>query len=468
MVLEWMYRHSAAGGTVVLALAAGLIGTGLSGGSTALEFDLTTGVSVAFIGGTVGTALVPLYTPQPRSIPTVVKQAGRQLGLACLLLVLLGSSGVPIAPDVETTVIAGSLLLATLPAWYLVCQRWTAPQRVLVVGNELPLLEAVIQSLPDTPYGFLSPDLTDHTTEGSRPDRSSPVESEPTLATDGGVPGVDRLDSISGVDRLNGLSRLEHAIQEHNIETVAIAVRSDRKECFGILQTCREQGVDVLAHESLADYVLEIEQVGDELIRVDLRPWPWYSRLGKRAFDLAFATAALVVTAPLLLVIAVAIKLDSPGPVLYGQLRRATLGGRFPVWKFRSMVPDSEDADPANGADRITSVGVILRKTHFDEIPQLVSILVGDMSVVGPRAVWIEEEELLQREVKTWTKRWTVKPGLTGLAQVRDIDSTDGQAKLKCDLEYIERQSLWFDMRIVLSQLWLVIKDTIGLVLSKV
>ena len=103
----------------------------------------------------------------------------------------------------------------------------------------------------------------------------------------------------------------------------------------------------------------------------------------------------------------------------------------------------------------------MLRRTHLDEIPQLWSILVGEMSVVGPRAAWTEEEEtVLEREAEAWRKRWFVKPGLTGLAQINDAKSTDPEAKLRYDLRYIREQSFWFDLKIVVRQVWKVLVDS--------
>ena len=104
----------------------------------------------------------------------------------------------------------------------------------------------------------------------------------------------------------------------------------------------------------------------------------------------------------------------------------------------------------------MTRVGQAIRKTHLDEIPQLWTILIGKMSVVGPRAVWIDEEIHLEEKAASWRKRWFIKPGLTGLAQINDATSADAEAKLRYDLEYIRRQSFWFDMKIVVRQLWLV------------
>ncbi|WP_446685209.1 sugar transferase [Haladaptatus pallidirubidus] len=164
-----------------------------------------------------------------------------------------------------------------------------------------------------------------------------------------------------------------------------------------------------------------------------------------------------------------AIKLDSPGPVFYSQVRTAELGGTFQVYKFRTMLPDSESAKPEEDKtnDRITRVGRVLRKTHLDEIPQLWTILTGGMSVVGPRATWTEEERHLEAEVETWRKRWFVKPGLTGLAQIHEINSTDPKTKLRYDLEYIRRQSFWFDIKIVTRQVWHVVEDTVSMLTKR-
>jgi lipopolysaccharide/colanic/teichoic acid biosynthesis glycosyltransferase len=138
-------------------------------------------------------------------------------------------------------------------------------------------------------------------------------------------------------------------------------------------------------------------------------------------------------------------------------------GETFDVYKFRSMVPEGESVEPVddNVNDRITRVGRILRQTHLDEIPQLWSILVGDMSVVGPRAVWTEEESLLEAEEQSWRKRWFVKPGLTGLAQVNDAKSTDPQQKLRYDLRYVRQQSFWYDLKLVARQIWKVLADVV-------
>jgi lipopolysaccharide/colanic/teichoic acid biosynthesis glycosyltransferase len=176
----------------------------------------------------------------------------------------------------------------------------------------------------------------------------------------------------------------------------------------------------------------------------------------KRAFDLVFSAGGLLLLSPIVLGIAAMIKLDDGGAVLYKQERTAVFGETFEVYKFRSMAPEGESATPVDDDDndRITRVGSVLRRTHLDEIPQLWSILVGDMSVVGPRAVWIEEESLLEAQEQSWRKRWFVKPGLTGLAQINDAKSTNPEEKLRYDLQYVKEQSFWLDLKIVVRQIW--------------
>ena len=115
----------------------------------------------------------------------------------------------------------------------------------------------------------------------------------------------------------------------------------------------------------------------------------------------------------------------------------------------------------------VTDVGRWLWQTHLDEIPQLNSVIKGDMSVVGPRAVWTDEGVELESVADDWRKRWFVKPGLTGLAHINGASSTDPQRKLRCDIEYIRRQSFWFDLRTVVRQVWQVLADLGATVLGR-
>jgi lipopolysaccharide/colanic/teichoic acid biosynthesis glycosyltransferase len=139
-------------------------------------------------------------------------------------------------------------------------------------------------------------------------------------------------------------------------------------------------------------------------------------------------------------------------------------GDVFTVYKFRTLKPEPEgEVGTVFADDRRTPLGNFLRVTHLDEIPQLWSILVGDMSVVGPRPAQTDIEDSFRDEATTWKRRWFVKPGLTGLAQINDATSQEPSVKIKYDVKYIHRQSFTFDVKIVLRQLWQVVQDIAAL-----
>jgi lipopolysaccharide/colanic/teichoic acid biosynthesis glycosyltransferase len=186
----------------------------------------------------------------------------------------------------------------------------------------------------------------------------------------------------------------------------------------------------------------------------------------KRTFDCVLAGVGLVVSAPLWAAIAIAIKAQDRGPVLYRQAR-VGLGGRvFDALKFRSMVPDAESrTGPVQAVEndpRVTRVGRLLRATAMDELPQLWNIFVGDMSFVGPRPLRPGEVETsgdgrLVRldEIPGYQARHSVRPGLTGLTQVyapRDISRT---SKFRLDRVYLKRASFWLDLKLILLSFWI-------------
>lgn len=222
-----------------------------------------------------------------------------------------------------------------------------------------------------------------------------------------------------------------------------------------------------MVHRDHAEDVLTAGVAGGDLVEVDLDPWDWQDYVVKRVFDVRFAAGGLVVLSPVILVIAVAVKLDSSGSVLYSQERTAEFGDTFTVHKFRSMVTDAETETGAKlseedrgGVDpRVTRVGRFLRRTHPDEIPQLWSILVGHMSVVGPRPERPELDTDMESGAEDWLCRWFVKPDLTGLTQINDVTGHDPEEKLRYDIECIRSQSFWVDLRIVLRRTWYVIED---------
>jgi len=191
----------------------------------------------------------------------------------------------------------------------------------------------------------------------------------------------------------------------------------------------------------------------------------------KRTFDCVLAGLGLVVAAPLWAAIAVAIKAQDGGPVLYRQ-QRVGLGGRvFDALKFRSMVPDAESATgPVQAMEndpRVTRIGRLLRATAMDELPQLWNILRGDMSFVGPRALRPGEIEAgadgqLTRleEVPGFEHRIKVRPGLTGLAQVYARRDVPRRQKFRYDRLYVDRRSWCLDLRLILLSFWISVLGT--------
>jgi lipopolysaccharide/colanic/teichoic acid biosynthesis glycosyltransferase len=179
-----------------------------------------------------------------------------------------------------------------------------------------------------------------------------------------------------------------------------------------------------------------------------------YTRFAKRTFDIVVASIGLSLTDPLLPVLALLVKL-SKGPLIYSQTRLGEAGRHFTIYKFRTMRDDAEDPGRALWAEerdpRITPVGRFMRRTRLDELPQLVNVLRGEMSIVGPRPERPEFVELLEVEVPFWNRRHLVKPGITGWAQVSCGYASDAEGtvrKLSYDLWYLRHRSLAVDLGI--------------------
>lgn len=179
---------------------------------------------------------------------------------------------------------------------------------------------------------------------------------------------------------------------------------------------------------------------------------------GKAVLDFVLAVVLAVLAAPFVLFAAALVKLTSRGPVIYAQTRVGLNGRHFTIYKLRTMRHNCEAVSGVRWATakdpRVTPVGVFLRKTHLDELPQLWNVLKGDMSLVGPRPERPEFVNQLVREVEGYSDRHTVKPGVTGLAQVQlpaDSDLESVKTKLKYDRYYIDHRSLGLDLRLILS-----------------
>ena len=185
----------------------------------------------------------------------------------------------------------------------------------------------------------------------------------------------------------------------------------------------------------------------------------------KRAFDMALSGIGLLISSPLWLIFGAAIKLEDGGPIFYSQ-ERVGLGGRpFEALKFRSMRTDAESGVGAvqavEGDPRVTRIGRFMRKTAMDELPQLWNIFRGDMSFVGPRALRAGEVEASDGgfvaidRIPGYAARTAVRPGLTGIAQIYAPRDVPRRQKFRYDRLYVQRQSMWLDLRLILLSFWI-------------
>ena len=205
-----------------------------------------------------------------------------------------------------------------------------------------------------------------------------------------------------------------------------------------------------------------------------IAPRPWVHRPSylaiKRAFDVVVCIAIMPLVAVVAGLCAVAIRLDSPGPVLYSQLRIGRDGRPFRMWKFRTMVRNAEELKASlahlnvlpppdfkiPNDPRVTRVGKLLRKTSLDELPQFANVLKGEMSLVGPRPA----ENGMDTYRVWYGERLEVPPGITGIWQLEGRHSTSFDQRLRYDIEYIRSMSLWLDVKLILRTVHVVFKGT--------
>jgi exopolysaccharide biosynthesis polyprenyl glycosylphosphotransferase len=289
-------------------------------------------------------------------------------------------------------------------------------------------------------------------------DATHPVEIVGALRTDGPGPIPERPGGgvrwLSGARELGRLSRdgtIDQVIispteprREDPLDRVLRATESDLPPEVAVVPSMHELRVGRLAS-------LNIDDV--PLIEVSRNPQHKVAHAAKTVMDYTLAATLSIVALPICALAAVAIRLDSRGPIFYRQRRVGRSGREFMIYKLRTMRDDAEGATgpvlARDGDERITSVGRFLRATRIDEIPQLLNVLNGTMSLIGPRPERPEFVAELVRRIPGYRERWLVKPGLTGLAQVRGEYHTSPAYKLKYDLAYIHNYSLLLDLRII-------------------
>jgi sugar transferase (PEP-CTERM system associated) len=279
---------------------------------------------------------------------------------------------------------------------------------------------------------------------------------------------------IGGRPVLGRFDDLERIVREQRVQRVVVAVPDRRKMLpLEALLRIRLQGVEIVEEPHVH------EEIAGKIPVEELRPsWLIFShgfsmgrlrQLTKRVFDVVVAAVGLVLSSPIALLTALAIRLESPGPIIYRQKRVGQGGKEFTVYKFRSMRQDAEKGGKAIWAQendpRATRVGKFIRKTRIDEIPQMWNVLQGTMSFVGPRPERLVFVEKLRREIPFYDQRHAVKPGITGWAQVRfryGSDEDDAVEKLRHDMFYIKLHSILFDLRILLDTVRVVFDKNMG------
>lgn len=262
---------------------------------------------------------------------------------------------------------------------------------------------------------------------------------------------------------LGGARDLTRLVQEHQVPEIVLAITRDLSSAlFQALLDCKEQGVQItlmpILFEQLTGMV-PIEHVGDNwnvALPLDSPEASGLYPIAKRALDVLGALIGLAIFLPLLPFIALAIKLDSPGPVFLQQTRVGKGGKPFRLLKLRTMIANAEPGGQPVRAQkndpRVTRVGKWLRKTRLDEMPQLFNVLKGEMSAVGPRPERPEHLEELERAIPFHRVRNAVKPGMAGwaAANYEYVDSIeDAKIRLQYDLYYIKHQSLWLDLQVL-------------------
>lgn len=279
--------------------------------------------------------------------------------------------------------------------------------------------------------------------------------------------GVSDFGSLGEADIVGGLDETVALIDRHDVRSVYFAIPLGQSD---LIEDMYFQLVDrhVAIHWVPDIFSLLLvnhsvrEMAGLPVLTLSETPLTGMRLLLKAVEDFVLSALILLAVSPLLLVIAIAIKLDSPGPVFFKQARMGWSGKTFSIWKFRSMHVHNPEAGQVKQATRndprVTRVGAFLRKTSLDELPQLLNVLGGSMSLVGPRPHAVQHDAEYSQRIDSYFARHNIKPGITGLAQVRGFRGETTrielmQQRVEADIEYINNWSLWLDFTILLRTL---------------
>jgi len=259
-----------------------------------------------------------------------------------------------------------------------------------------------------------------------------------------------------------GLNEIKNIIAEKEISEILIALELNEKDkLIDVIRYCSEEKVNLKILPDMYEIVSGMARTnqiyGVPLIEVMPDIMSPAGLLTKRIIDVIISGITLIFLSPLLLIVGIFIKLTSDGPVFYKQERVGKKGLIFVMYKFRSMVVNSEEYGPEWAGDndpRITNFGKLLRKLYIDEIPQMFNVLKNEMSLIGPRPERPFFVEQLKKEIPYYYKRLSVKPGITGWAQIKhkyDTSVDDVKSKIQFDFYYIENMSLKLDFKIMIN-----------------
>ena len=286
-----------------------------------------------------------------------------------------------------------------------------------------------------------------------------------TIKADGEING----DIESLVINLGNEEDIKAIISKNPVSDIVIALDNmDHDHVMKLISTINGAPVSIKIVPDLYEVVSGLartEQIsGVPLIEVNFQESSWSSSGMKRLFDLIFSFLLLIVLSPFFVFVGILIKITSKGPIIYSQERLGYMGKPYWIYKFRSMIVNAEEkSGPVWASDddpRVTPFGRILRKFRIDELPQLINVFLGQMSLIGPRPERPYFTEKLKEKFPLYERRFRVRPGITGWSQIKhpsDLEEDDVRQKLRYDFYYIENLSLNLDLKILISTIVVVL-----------
>jgi len=283
--------------------------------------------------------------------------------------------------------------------------------------------------------------------------------------------GADRLGDLEAGNILGATDQVAHYVKTHKVDLIYLALpMGSHPRTLKLLDELCDTTASVYFAPDI--FLFDLIQArmdtigGMPVLAVCETPFYGVNSIVKRVSDIVLASIILVLIAPVLAVIALGVKLSSPGPVLFRQRRYGLDGQEIVVYKFRSMTVTEDGAvvtQATRNDARVTAFGAFIRKTSLDELPQFINVLQGRMSIVGPRPHAIAHNEMYRKLIKSYMIRHKVKPGITGWAQVNGLrgetDTVDKmKARIEYDLDYLRHWSLSLDLKIIWKTIFVVLK----------